>query len=394
MIEKIKHFLHKEPASGIIMVLAAILALICVNSPLSYIYDQLLSVELVIKIGKLGVDKPILLWINDGLMAVFFLVVGLEVKREFLSGELSSPSKVLLPAVAAVGGMVAPAAVYVLMNYEDPLALQGWAIPAATDIAFALGVLSLLGNRVPPSLKIFLMALAIIDDLGAIIIIAIFYSSDLSIESIIAASICLVTLILLNRFKVLRLGPYMVVGTIMWVCVLKSGVHATLAGVLIAFTIPLRTGNHTVLSPLHKLETGLHGWVAFAILPIFAFANAGVGLSMDDLKSVTDSIPLGVIGGLFIGKQLGVFGFTWLLVKLGLATLPSHATWRQLYGVALLCGIGFTMSLFIGSLAFEQLGSDYLMTDRIGILFGSLLSGIAGYLVLKDAPNNQKSLAN
>ncbi|MCX4028107.1 Na+/H+ antiporter NhaA [Endozoicomonas sp. SM1973] len=395
--DDIKDFLKKESASGILLMIATALALIFANTPLVGLYDLFLSVPVGVKVGALEIDKPLLLWINDGLMAVFFLLIGLEVKREFIAGELASPAKIALPAVAALGGMVVPALVYCWFNWGDNTALQGWAIPTATDIAFALGILALLGNRVPPSLKVFLMALAIIDDLGAIIIIALFYTEGLSVMSASLAGICFLILVTLNRLKVSRITPYIVVGIIMWICVLKSGVHATLAGVLLAFTLPMECQKRPGHSPLKTVEHELHHWVAYAILPIFAFANAGVGLSLTDVQQMGDPVPLGVIAGLFVGKQVGVFLFSALAIKLGLGKLPTHASWLQLYAVAVLCGVGFTMSLFIGTLAFQHAGPDYLTTDRIGILMGSVVSAVWGYVIFRflaksNVPASQPSV--
>jgi NhaA family Na+:H+ antiporter len=327
----------------------------------------------------------LLLWINDGLMAVFFFVVGLEIKREFLQGELSDPARVTLPVVAAFGGMLIPAAVYVYINFGNEQALKGWAIPSATDIAFALGILSLLGNRVPNSLKLFLLTLAIIDDLGAIVIIALFYSADLSPGSLLIAAGAVAVLFILNRRQVLSIAPYMLVGAVLWAAVLKSGVHATLAGVVLAFLIPLRVPKQFQKSPLSELEEDLHPSVAYVILPLFAFANSGVSFQGLTLDVVTQPVPLGIAAGLFLGKQIGVFGFSWLTVKLKLARLPDSVNWRQLYAVSILCGIGFTMSLFISSLAFEQGGVEIAVHDRLGILLGSLISAFIGYLLLNWA---------
>mgnify|MGYP001760077166 FL=1 len=321
-----------------------------------------------------------MLWINDGLMALFFLLIGLEVKREVIEGQLSKPAQVVLPATAAVGGMVVPALIYWFLNRDNPGAIAGWAIPTATDIAFALGVLALLGKRVPVSLKLFLMTLAIIDDLGAIIIIALFYSGALSSLSLMLAAACLLALIAMNRLGVVKLGPYMVVGLVLWVCVLKSGVHATLAGVTLALCIPLRTRNAET-SPLRSLEHALHPWVAYGILPLFAFANAGVSLAGVTLESFTHPVPMGIALGLLAGKTLGVFGLTWIAIKLGLAALPSGANWGQVLGVAILCGIGFTMSLFVGSLAFAPGSSEFAGMDRMGILTGSLFAAVIGYTI-------------
>ena len=370
-------FFQLEAASGLLLIAAAALALIVNNSPLSHYYTAFLDVPVAVQIGALQIAKPSLLWINDGLMALFFLLIGLEVKRELLEGQLSKPSQVVLPGAAAIGGMVVPALIYWYINKDYPDALGGWAIPMATDIAFALGVLALLGKRVPVSLKLFLMTLAIIDDLGAIIVIAVFYSSELSGVSLLLAAACLIALIAMNRMGVIKVAPYMIVGLILWVCVLKSGVHATLAGVTLAFCIPLRTKNSET-SPLMSIEHALHPWVAYAILPLFAFANAGVSLAGVSLHSFVSHVPMGIAAGLLIGKTLGVFGLTWIAIKTGMAALPAGANWGQVFGVAILCGIGFTMSLFVGSLAFVA-GSDYVGMDRMGILTGSILAALIGY---------------
>jgi len=377
-------FFQLEAASGLLLIAAAVMALIINNSPLSYLYNGLLDVPVAVQVGALNIAKPLLLWINDGLMALFFLLIGLEVKREVVDGHLSKPAQVILPATAAVGGMVVPALIYWFINRDNPAAVAGWAIPTATDIAFALGVLALLGKRVPVSLKLFLMTLAIIDDLGAIIVIALFYSGTLSSVSLLLAAACLVALVAMNRLGVVKLGPYMIVGLILWVCVLKSGVHATLAGVALALCIPLRTRNAET-SPLLSLEHALHPWVAYAILPIFAFANAGVSLAGMTVDSFTHPVPMGIAVGLLLGKTVGVFGLTWLAVKLRLAALPEGAGWGQILGVAILCGIGFTMSLFVGSLAFAPGSSDYAGMDRMGILTGSFFAAVIGYAVIAMA---------
>jgi NhaA family Na+:H+ antiporter len=373
----INRFLQLEAAGGLLLIAAAALALIVNNSPLAHYYAGFLDVQVVAQIGAVKLDKPLLLWINDFLMALFFLLIGLEVKREVIEGHLSKPSQIILPGAAAIGGMVVPALFYWALNKHDPAALSGWAIPMATDIAFALGVLALLGKRVPISLKLFLMTLAIIDDLGAILVIAGFYSGELSSAALAGAGLCLVALVAMNRLGVIKLAPYMLVGLVLWVCVLKSGVHATLAGVALAFCIPLRTRNAEP-SPARHLEHSLHPWVAYAILPLFAFANAGVSLSGMSLESFTHSVPMGIISGLLIGKTLGVFGLTLLAVKTGMAQLPSGANWGQVFGVAILCGIGFTMSIFVGSLAFAP-GSPFAGEDRMGILTGSILAAVIGY---------------
>ena len=373
-------FFQLEAASGLLLIAAAILALIINNSPLSWLYNGLLDTPVVAQIGALKIAKPLLLWINDGLMALFFLLIGLEVKREVLDGQLSKPSQIVLPGAAAIGGMLVPALIYWFLNRDNPAALDGWAIPTATDIAFALGVLALLGKRVPVSLKLFLMTLAIIDDLGAIVIIAIFYSGELSTLSLGLAAACIAALVAMNRLGVVKLGPYMIIGLILWVCVLKSGVHATLAGVTLAFCIPLRTKNAEP-SPLLTLEHALHPWVAYGILPLFAFANAGLSLTGVTAESFTHHVPMGIAVGLLLGKTVGVFGLTWLAVKIGIAALPQGANWGQVLGVAILCGIGFTMSLFVGSLAFVPGASEYAGMDRMGILTGSVFAALIGYAV-------------
>ena len=381
MKQTIQRFLALESASGILLVIAAMLAMLAVNSPLQDWYQALLNTPVSVQVGALEIAKPLLLWVNDGLMALFFLTVGLEIKREVLQGELADLSKAALPVIAAIGCMVAPALVYSLINYDNPYAMRGWAIPTATDIAFALGVLSLLGKRVPTSLKLFLLTLAIVDDLGAIVIIAIFYTVKLSAVSLSIAGAALVILFIFNRRGVLSLSPYLLIGFVMWVAVLKSGVHATLAGVLLAFFIPLRApeGKHQTLA--EGLEHDLHTSVAYVILPLFAFMNTGVSLNGLSINSIIEPIPLGIALGLFLGKQLGIFGACWLAIQLRIAQLPSGIGWWELYGVALLGGIGFTMSLFISSLAFE--GTTLVTNDRLGILVGSIASALLGYLLLK-----------
>ncbi|MDH5622519.1 MAG: Na+/H+ antiporter NhaA, partial [Gammaproteobacteria bacterium] len=337
-----------------------------------------------IRVGALQIAKPLLLWVNDGLMAIFFFLVGLELKREFLEGELSRPANIMLPALGAVGGMAVPVAIFVWFNSGNAAAMQGWAIPAATDIAFALGILMLLGSRVPVSLKVFLVSLAIFDDLGAIVIIAIFYSSDLSINALVFGALCLALLGAMNWRGVSTVSPYVVVGIIMWIAVLKSGVHATLAGVALAAFIPMRDPDDRSYSPLKNLEHDLHSAVAFGVLPLFAFVNAGISLEGLGLSSLLHPVPMGIALGLFVGKQLGIFLLCLLAVKTGLARLPDGANWGSLYGVSILCGVGFTMSLFVGSLAFENVTFDAsaVFDERLGIIVGSLLSGILGYLVL------------
>ena len=377
-------FIKRESASGILLILATFLALLFSNSFMSPVYEYFLHIPVEIRIGPLELDKSLSHWVSDGLMAIFFLLIGLEVKREILEGHLSSIRQIALPGFAALGGMVVPAVIYYFFNKDNPVAIDGWAIPTATDIAFALGILSLLGNRVPVSLKVFLMALAIIDDLGAIIIIAVFYTADLSTLSITVAAASLFVLICLNLLGVSKKSAYFIVGAVLWVSVLKSGVHATLAGVALAFTIPItgKDENNRIFSPLKEIEHGLHFWVAFLILPLFAFVNAGVNVTDISLDQMSGVVPVGIMLGLFLGKQLGVFGFSWLAIKLKLATLPDESNWMQLYGVSILTGIGFTMSLFIVSLAFED-PSLFQYTDKLAILLGSFASGIVGYLILK-----------
>lgn len=380
----LKRFIDHEASGGIILIAAAILALIMDNSALAGLYDRLLSTPMVVEIGALSLDKPLLLWINDGLMAVFFLLVGLEIKREFLEGQLASTDQIVLPGLAAIGGMAMPALVYVWLNWGDASALGGWAIPAATDIAFALGILALLGPRVPLALKVFLLTVAILDDLGAIIIIALFYTANLSLASLAIAAFFAVVLFIMNRAGVTRISPYILVGVALWVCVLKSGVHATLAGVVIALSIPMRDGNGH--SPLKAMEHGLHPYITFFIMPVFAFANAGVSLAGMSFASLMEPLPLGIAMGLLLGKQVGVFGACFLAVKTGIARLPEGVGWLKIYGVACLCGIGFTMSLFIGTLSFAD--PEQAAAVRLGVLSGSICSALIGYVVLRIALAN------
>ncbi len=378
----IAEFLKMESAGGIKLMLATILALICANTGLQPVYEALLSTPVEVRVGALEIAKPLLLWINDGLMAIFFFLVGLELKREMIEGELADKRNILLPGVGAIGGMAIPALIYIIFNIDDPVALEGWAIPAATDIAFALGVLSLLGSRVPTSLKIFLTSLAIFDDIGAILIIAIFYASKISLTALLVVACCIPVLALLNRSNVVDKTPYIAVGIIMWVATLKSGVHATLAGVVLAMFIPMRSKEDPDFSPLRSMEHDLHSTVAFLILPLFAFANAGVNFTGMQAEQVLHGVTLGISLGLFLGKPLGVFGFCWLIVKLKWAALPEGMNHKVLYGASVLAGIGFTMSLFIGSLAFEEVGANRIFDERLGILIGSVASGIVGYLIL------------
>jgi len=380
-IDLMREFLRLESASGMLLIGATVVALIMANIPTAlHAYDWFLSLHLTITLGGLGVDKPLLLWINDALMVFFFMLVGLELKREVVEGQLSRPDQVILPIMAAIGGLVLPAAIFWYINGDFASQKNGWAIPTATDIAFALAMLGLLGSRVPVSLKIFLATIAIVDDIAAIVIIAIFYTYDLSMISLALAGLGIIVLAALNRARVMRLAPYMLTALFIWLCVLKSGVHATLAGVVVAAFIPLKAGDDH--SPARHLEHTLHPWVAFAVLPIFAFANAGVSFHGMSLEKLSNGVPLGIIFGLFFGKQIGVFGMVALARLLRIAQLPPGATWGQVYGVALLCGIGFTMSLFIGTLAFEHGNFDLLSGVKMGVLIGSVLSAAAGLFVL------------
>jgi NhaA family Na+:H+ antiporter len=383
-VKMIQDFLKLEAASGIILMLTAVAAMVIANSPLSPWYDLLLDIPVVVAVGTFEIAKPLLLWINDGLMALFFFLIGLELKREFLEGDLSKPGQVTLPAIGAVGGMLVPALCYAALNYDNPAALNGWAIPTATDIAFALGILAIIGTKVPLQLKVFLTSLAIFDDLGAIIVIAAFYTEQLSVLSLTVSAVMLILLFTFNRQGIVNTAPYIFVGIILWIAVLKSGVHATLAGVVLAFFIPIK-GNPGQPSPLKELEHNLHTLVAFIVLPIFAFANAGISFSGVGLEQVMAPVPLGIILGLVVGKQLGVFGFCFIAIKLGFAKMPDNVNWTLLYGVAALCGVGFTMSLFVGSLAFEQNSASPLFQDRLGIVIGSLISGVLGYILIKRA---------
>ena len=385
-LSTLRQFLRLESTAGLLLVAAAGAALIVSNSPLLGLYQQFLDVRLVVALGSLEVAKPLLLWINDGLMAIFFLLIGLEIKREVLEGQLRSKDQIVLPAIAGLGGFIVPVAIYAALNWNNAETINGWAIPAATDIAFALGVLAALGSHVPLPLKVFLTTVAIFDDIAAIVVIAIFYTADLSWLALGLGLAGTAVLVVLNRLRVTRVAGYMIVGIFVWVCVLKSGVHATLAGFAVALALPLND-TATGRSPLKDLEHALHPWVAYAILPIFAFANAGISLGGIDQTIVFGSVSLGIALGLFIGKQLGVFGTVWVLVKLGLARLPQGANWTSIYGVSVLTGIGFTMSLFIGSLAFERGDLEQMAATRIGVLAGSILSAVVGYLVLRFAAN-------
>ena len=386
MLEKItdsaKVFVKLESAGGILLIGATALALIAANSPAADLYNAFLNIPVEVRVGAIGVEKPALLWINDGLMAIFFFLIGLELKREFLEGELSSLRKVALPAAGAVGGMVVPVAIFVAINRGDALYLRGWAIPAATDIAFALGIMAMLGSRLPVSLKVFLTSLAIFDDVGAILIIAFFYTEGLTLGALLFACAMIIALFALNRLGVSSRTPYIIIGIALWVAVLKSGIHATIAGVILAFFIPLRSGTVNGPSPLRELEHDLHATVSYGILPVFAFANAGISFEGIQLSSLLYPLPLGIAAGLFLGKQVGVFLFSMLAVKLDIAAPLESVGWKAFYGVAILCGIGFTMSLFISSLAFQPGTLEESVDERIGILAGSFLSAIIGYIIL------------
>ena len=385
MTDSIRDFLKLQSAGGFLLIAATALALIAANSPAADLYEAFLDTPIQLRVGTIEVAKPALLWINDGLMAVFFFLIGLELKREFLEGELASWRQVVLPAAGALGGMIVPVAVFVALNHGDPVALRGWAIPAATDIAFALGVMAMLGSRVPVSMKVFLASLAIFDDVGAILIIAFFYTEQLVLAALLFAGIALVALLALNLRGVTNRTPYIIIGIALWIAVLKSGIHATIAGVLLAFFIPIRTGREGGPSPLRELEHDLHSTVSYGILPLFAFANAGIGLAGVRPSSLIHPLPLGIAAGLFLGKQAGVFLFSFLAVKLGIARPLGSITWKAFYGVAVLCGIGFTMSLFISSLAFVPGTLGESIDERIGILAGSFLSAIVGYFILRSS---------
>lgn len=376
-------FLRLESSSGILLMLATALAMIFANSFLEPLYHHLLEIEIEIRIAALDINKPLLLWINDGLMTIFFFLVGLELKREFLEGELSNRRNIILPGVGAIGGMVIPALIYILFNFDDPSTWRGWAVPVATDIAFTLGVLTLLGTRVPISIKVFLTSLAILDDIGAIVIIAVFYTAEISVTALLVAAGCVLVLVFLNNRNWVSHSSYMMVGVVLWIALLKSGVHATLAGVILAAFIPMRSRTDPDVSPLKVLEHDLHTVVAFVILPVFAFANSGVMLAGITAEQALHGVPVGVALGLFLGKQIGIFSLCWLFIKLKVAALPKGMTWAGLYGASVLCGIGFTMSLFIGSLAFGETEFHEMFDERLGIIVGSLLSGVLGYLVLR-----------
>ncbi len=390
-IQSIQKFIKLEASGGILVLLAAILALIVDNSNFSGQYQAVLNAQIGFNIGQVELVKPVLLWVNDGLMSIFFLLVGLEIKREMLVGELADSSKSLLPIIGAIGGMIVPALIYFVMTVPDFSAMKGWAIPTATDIAFVLAILALLGDRIPSSLKVFVTALAIFDDIGAILIIAIFYAVNISIFFLSLSGLCMVVLLLLNRLNITLVALYIVVGLVLWICVLKSGVHATLAGVVLAIAIPMHSNKNPFYSPLRALERRIHPWVAYGVLPLFAFANAGVSLTGMSWAQLSHPVTMGIVAGLFVGKQLGIFGSTVFAVKMRLCDMPQGCFFRHFYGASLLCGVGFTMSLFIGMLAFDVSNPEYVSLVRYGVIFGSLISGLAGYLLLRCMPSSPEA---
>ena len=389
---RFKEFFQLEAASGIVLFVALSVALVIANSPLSGVYQHLIDLPVQLRVGQFNIDKPLILWVNDGLMAIFFMLLALEIKREILQGELSSFSQAILPGVAAIGGIVLPALIYVFFTQHNSTMLKGWPIPIATDIAFVLGIVALLGKRVPTPLKVFLVALSIVDDLLAIAVIALFYTKQLSLSSLLLGLAAFVVLLIMNWRGVKRVAAYMIVGLIMWIFVLKSGVHATLAGILIGFTIPMTTGSKTVPCPLLTLEHNLHPWVAFMILPTFIFLNGGVSFANLSLTSLMQPVQLGIITGLFLGKLVGVLGFTFIFVKLGIGKLPEGSDWIKISGIAALTGIGFTMSMFISGLAFY--GTPFHNAAKQGIIFGSLLSGILGIAIFRSQPKAPSALCD
>lgn len=387
---RFSEFIQSESAGGILLMTTAALAMVIANTPLSTFYDLIITTPVHIRVGPLEIAKPLLLWVNDGLMAAFFFLIGLELKRELLIGELSDRRKVILPALGALGGMLVPSLIYIAVNFKDPVAMRGWAIPAATDIAFALGILSLLGSRVPLSLKILLTSLAIFDDIGAIVIIAFFYTDTISLIALAVTGFCICILFFMNRKGQETFSMYVFIGSILWVALLKSGVHATLAGVILAIFIPMHSHKDPSRSPLMEIEHDLHSAVAFFVLPIFAFCNSGINISDTTVDFFIHGVSVGITLGLFVGKQVGIFVFIWLGIQLKISTMPKGMTWGSIYGMSTLCGIGFTMSLFIGSLAFDQTSAQLVFDERLGIIIGSLLSGVVGTLILKKSlPANQ-----
>lgn len=385
-----RKFVNHEASSGVLLMFAAVLAIIFQNGFLSDFYNSFLRINMGFSFGEFELKKPLILWVNDGLMSIFFFLLGLELKREIVEGELRNISQVILPVVGAVGGIIVPAFIFYSLNYNDAFAVKGWAIPTATDVAFALGIIMILGTRVPASLKIFLVTLAIIDDVCAILIIAIFYSGDLSIVSFAVSAVAILGLFALNFFKVNRQAVYLILGIILWVSVLKSGVHATLAGVIAAFFIPIKPDTNGK-SMLKDIEHNLHGYIAFFVLPVFAFVNAGISLKGIGVEQLLHPASMGVILGLFVGKQLGVFGFCMIAIKLGFARLPKYSTVLQFYGLSVLTGIGFTMSLFINSLSYNDT-YEFAYADKLAILIASFISGLVGYIILYFAGRNRKTV--
>lgn len=391
MVDSVKYLFRSEASGGLLLVLAAILALLFANTPLSGFYHSILDIPVIFQIGAFTINKPLLLWVNDGLMALFFFLVGLEIKREAIKGHLSEPSQLVLPLIAAISGIAVPALIYVWFNSGNEAAMAGWAIPSATDIAFALGVFVIFGKQLPLTLKLFLLSVAIFDDIAAVVIIALFYSQDLSTVSIGVALSGLVALFALNYFNVQRKAPYILIGFVVWAAVLKSGVHATLAGFAIAWFIPMNQCKYHEKSMLEHIEHELHPWVTFFILPVFAFVNAGVHLVGADMASLFNTVTIGIAMGLFLGKQVGIFGACWLAIKIGIAKLPQGTNWAQLYAVSLLCGIGFTMSLFIGTLAFEGLPQQMQDSVKVGVLLGSLASAVLASVLISRITRHQTS---
>jgi len=391
-LRALRYFIKWESSAGLILMSAAVLSLLIANSSWASIHAELFATRTALIFGEFAIDKPLLLWINDGLMAVFFLLIGLELKREVLQGQLASRSQLLLPVIAATGGFVLPALIFYTINHNDPVALGGWAIPSATDIAFALGVLSLFGSRIPLSIKVFLASIAIVDDVGAIVVIALFYTSQLSTYSLLLAVFGTMILITMNLLGIRKLALYIVVGVVIWAAVLKSGIHATLAGIIVAMTIPIAKDD-AGHSPLVSLEHSLHPWIAIAILPLFAFANAGVSLLDTGASQLFSGVSLGIAAGLFLGKQIGVFVPVWLAIRTGLVRMPDGANWMMLYGVAVTTGIGFTMSFFIGTLAYEFADPSYAITMKIGVLTGSALSMLWALVILFIATRQSEPTA-
>ncbi|WP_183907336.1 Na+/H+ antiporter NhaA [Simiduia aestuariiviva] len=383
VLSALRYFFSLESAGGIMLILATITAMAVKNSDLSELYIQILNIPGMVQFGELSISKPLFLWVNDGWMAIFFFAIGLEIKHELLHGHLADRRQLVLPLAGAIGGVAVPAAIYLFFNWQDPIGIKGWAVPTATDIAFALGVLAAVGSRVPVALKVFLMTLAILDDLIAIVIIALFYTSGLSTTSLAAAACVMALMAALKAAGLRKSTPFILLGVILWVCVLKSGVHATLAGVVTAFFISTRAQEGQSLSPAALMIKSIHPWIAFIILPAFALVNAGISFDGLSLSRLMEPVPMGIALGLFVGKPVGVMFCAGVVILLGMARLPKEVNWFQLFGVAVLCGVGFTMSLFVGGLAFAEGGAGYARIDRLGILLGSGLSAVLGYIILR-----------